>query len=427
MSGTILSAGVCDDFHADNLNATYDVRFVLFLLTNLLSPCYTLLSLVAVASRRNSILKAFAVHGKTSIEKVVVNTSCAVGRGTGRNNARSKHNLDHPSESRLSQCWISKRRFVHFYVSGLVSTAIATLFHMNAYYNRRSHHDIDTETLDKINLTRTAAVVVLVIHIARRAYECLYIQQYRKESSKMHIMAYLLGLGHYIVLPLVFWDIDATNGSDDIFSDVNVRDKIFFFGSRIVDSATEMDPGAKVFILAMIGILSWLQYEQHKHHIILADIRRFNSLGKKKIDAPRQNRHYSLPPHQRWFRYILSPHYLAEILLYLSFAIILEKASGATMEHTVECKNIRGKNVKNLSILERIIIHLLIPGRRYRHWTLFGWVATNLTISAMNSYDWYSCQYKNFNTKSGNPTTDSSSRQPAEKRDERRAIFPKIL
>ena len=409
-------AQICDAFNAGEFNPECDARFLLFLLTNLLSPCYTMLSLVVVASRCNSMLKALASHGKTYTKDLVVNPSYTGDRGIGGKYALSS------SPFSLPQCWVSKRYFVHFYLVGLVSTAIATIYHIESYYGKT--RNVDTEALDRMNFIRTVAVVVLVIHIARRAYECLYVQQYRNESSKMHFMGYLLGLGHYTVLPLVFWDIDAS--SIDIISNINITDEVNSFGSRIVSSVTKMNLSSRVFILAMTVILLWLQYEQYKHHVILADIRRVDLIEKKRDDDPSQNRHYSIPPYQRWFRYVLCPHYLAEILLYLSFAILLEMASEAIIEDTTECKNIESKNHENLPTRGRIVTYI-IQGTRFRHWTLFGWVATNLTVSAMNSYDWYNSQFKNFNTKNDNPKTLGQSRRPAENLDKRKALLPKFF
>lgn len=117
-------------------------------------------------------------------------------------------------------------------------------------------------------------------------------------------------------------------------------------------------------------------------------------------DNKYKNALYSLPPYHRWFRYVLCPHYLAEILIYLSFAIILELAilinrNSTTTDNdndnmTIEMET---ESICNLKIIYCIIISL---GRRNRHWMLLLWVTTNLTVSALNSYDWY--HYSTTNT-----------------------------
>ena len=128
-----------------------------------------------------------------------------------------------------------------------------------------------------------------------------------------------------------------------------------------------MAPTFPTIILAMSALNIWLQYEQHMHHVILADIRRVPFFEKKVVDETKagcynislhQNRHYSRPPYKRWFRYVLAPHYLAEISLYLSFAIILEMAPSAVQNDSL-CRNISDNNFEKLFALERIIHFLL--------------------------------------------------------------------
>ena len=80
---------------------------------------------------------------------------------------------------------------------------------------------------------------------------------------------------------------------------------------------------------------------------------------------------------------------IAEILLYLSFAMILEMGPVTEVLSGSLCRSTStDKNFDESFALNRIA-GLLLLSRRYRHWMLFMWVATNLTISAMNNYDWY--------------------------------------
>lgn len=425
MSRTTLTTEVCHDFYFTNINVAYDVRTILFVVTNLLTPAYVILSLVAVASRCNNILKALASHGKTSTNEYAMISTDATERTTMRTKL---------SSSWSSWCWVSKRRFVHFYLVGLLSTAIATIYHLDYYNENIRYHPIDWEELGENIICRTTAVVLLVIHIIRRAYECLYVQQYRRESSKMHIAGYALGVGHYVVLPLVFWDIDATDSSVVAVNNINVKNENHYFGSRIIYSMTKMTTMVGFFILGMIGINLWLQYEQGRHHVILADIRRVTLIEKKQEDKimnedesnPLQNQHYSLPPYRRWFRYVLSPHYLAELLIYLSFAMILEISAGRSVQNNSVCENSSSNDFEYMSWFERMIIYLLV-GKRYRHWTLFVWVSTNMTVSALNSYDWYNSTFKNSKNQNDIPTTDNAKHRLAENNVKRRALFPNIL
>jgi hypothetical protein len=401
------------------------IRTILFVVTNLLTPSYILLSLVAVASRCNNILKGLASHGKTISSDSALNSTDTTIKITVTNKLSSLSSLW------SSWCWVSKRCFVHFYLVGLLSTAVATIYHLDCYLEKIPYHNIDTRVLGEIIVSKTASVVLLVIHLARRAYECLYIQQYREGSSKMHIAGYTLGVGHYMVLSLVFLDIDPTNSSVVVgsTSNSNVQDENHSYCSGSIYSATKMTTMMAIFIFGIISINLWLQYEQHRHHVILADIRRVAVDDETKNEDEsnlRQNQHYSLPPYRRWFRYVFCPHYLAEILLYLSFAIILEIAAAAAVQNNSVCKNISSNNFEYLFFFGNMNDSLFV-GRRYRHWMLFVWVAVNLTVSAMNSYDWYNSRYNDSTRKSDNPSTDSASRRLADNRNERKALLPKIL
>ncbi len=407
------SNGFCVNITTD---VAYDVRMILFVLTNLLVPGYFVLSLLAVLSRYNRILKKLAAHGKTSM---------------------TKEATERETSSSPSWFWVSKRCFVHFYYVGISSILFTSIWHLDLFHEKIRYHHTDRGFLGEIISSRTVAVVLLMIHVIRRAYECLYIQQYRDESSKMHIAGYALGVGHYLVLPLVFWDIDST--IIDSNSDIRGENNSLDVGIIMYLSVRGMSLIFPTIILAISTLNIWLQYEQHMHHVILADMRRVPFFEKKVDDETkagccnislRQNRHYSRPPYRRWFRYVLSPHYLAEILLYLSFAIILEMTPTA-VQNDFLCRNISDNNFEKLFALERIV-DFLFAKRKYRHWMLFMWVATNLTISAMNNYDWYNSSYDNENTgmlrRGDNSTTPGAASHPrTASLDTRSAIFPKVL
>jgi hypothetical protein len=158
----------------------------------------------------------------------------------------------------------------------------------------------------------------------------------------MHLAGYLLGIGHYGILPLVF--VGRTPGSAPFSID----------------------------ILCCMGNI-WMQYEQHMHHKILADLRPFDPAPKD------QHATYELPPKQRWFRWSLSPHYLAEILLYASWAVMLTFQPARPLE---------------MSLLNRLplapsLFRTLELLSTQRHWFLFFWVMINLSVSSLNNRDWY--------------------------------------
>jgi len=336
--------------------------------------------------------------------------------------------------------------------------------------------------------SRVIAVVLLVVHLIRRAYECAFVQQHAKESSKMHIAGYALGLGYYLVLPFVFWDVDANAARIPTSSNSNsAQNSCLAFEEILVSKTTAATTTSNnsiyndktyseivgVLGMTMICVNLWLQYEQHAHHDILAGLRR-NAVAKTKLGhddcdcndvnsnpknnnsssgdndckrkLPNTREQYSLPPYRRWFRYVLSPHYLAEILLYLSFAVLLETSVVAEGVPTVVpnefvCANSNSQNhdIQHTASgyvlwFGKTLLPLLSVGRKNRHWMLFLWVATNLTVSALNSYDWYHSRL--YTSNHANNANDNVANEqnhtcgplaPGKNRDPRKVLVPMLL
>lgn len=273
-----------------------DFGTVISLLIVSASPAYVLLSLVAILSRQIRFLKTLASHGKT------------------------KETLD------VWWSWnVPKRYFACFYLVGLISATI--IFH--------------NTTKRPLSLTQTT----LYLHLFRRLYECLLIHKFRPESE-MHVAGCVLGIGHYLALPLVF---------------------------------TRRMTQQELSFLSIICFLwnFWMQWEQNLHHKILADMRQGTSAANKPV--------YGLPPNRRWFRYCLCPHYLAEILIYASWAVLL--AQQEDFPH-----------YSNIDVLEGGAFYqsILRFGISQRHWFLLTWVSVNLTVSALNSRHWYVQKFPNL-------------------------------
>jgi hypothetical protein len=228
------------------------------------------------------------------------------------------------------------------------------------------------------------ARVLLMLHLGRRVYECRYIQQYNDASSKMHVAGYFLGIGHYLVLPLVFWNVTGPTNhvmdNDPIQDNVDKTEWQAFY-----PSSASLQAAAMVFLVCSN---LYFQYEQHRHHVILASLR--SDKRKRDHDTSIPPTHHSLPPKRGLFRWILCPHYLAEIFFYLSLAFLLELGD----------EMMRNSTIYDEGVCEQLFttwIHLgLLKFRRYRHWMLVIWVTTNLTVSALNSYDWYQQRYYSF-------------------------------
>eukprot|EP00928_Gymnodinium_smaydae_P053454 TRINITY_DN37439_c0_g1_i1.p1 TRINITY_DN37439_c0_g1~~TRINITY_DN37439_c0_g1_i1.p1 ORF type:complete len:270 (-),score=26.44 TRINITY_DN37439_c0_g1_i1:12-821(-) len=199
----------------------------------------------------------------------------------------------------VRQLLLPKQYFLHFYVVGVISVAIVTV---------------------NIQL-RFPEACFLILQVSRRLYECAYVHEWRK-TSQMHLAAYLIGIFHYAILPFNFCVSNALAGEKSSSSYSSLQ-------------------------YASMLLCLYAQYEQHAHHRILAQLRG-GSTAESKI--------YSLPK-GRWFSFIGSPQYLAEILVYLSFVGMLQTAASLG---------------------------------------LFLWVASNQVLSAWRTHKWYQQQYDEY-------------------------------
>ena len=261
--------------------------------------------------------------------------------------------------------WVEKSNFTHFYVWGLVSLVCCTAL--------GSYH----ATLDRGYLPAYTTLMLLALHFVRRTYECFYVHKWRK-GSKIHVLGYILGSGHYLWLPMVFirlpcrnfrchllqqWDEGAPQDILAYFYTALHHVPIWFF---FIDPKCRSEPtnpttttrmsiiGAEWCIPALLLGL-WAQYQQHRHHVLLARLRQ----------DPDSKTRYGIPV-GGWFHYVSCPHYTAEVLIYISFTALLE------LEH----------NTPSLP--------LLLPGSgRYRHWLMCAFCVLNMSLSAARNHEWY--------------------------------------
>ena len=256
---------------------------------------YLTLTLAAVASRFVSFLQALTLHGKT--KKIVTLTYA------------------HSLTRWIQQVTVPKSWFLHFYLVGFIVTLLvltitveqSTMFYM--YEPTKS------------TLRWTLTQILLLLHLLRRCYECYYVHQY--DSSRMHLVGYSIGLLHYSILP---WNFLRHLPQRDTFDSTSVP--------TITTTTTS---GFRIVLAVCLG---WLgQYQQYRHHVLLAHLRTTKTTDDR----------YSIP-HGGWFQYVGCPHYLAEILIYVGF-------------------------------------FLLMPS--IQTFALLVWVISNLTVSAWNSHQWY--------------------------------------
>lgn len=224
-----------------------------------------------------------------------------------------------------------------------------------------------------------ASTALLYLHLVRRLYECMFVHKW-KDTSVMHIAGCLVAAVHYVWLPMVFVRLPCEACLREILGDRFVP-SVFYSQYKNSSSAgplwaeTAILPPL-VWRLAPILLCLWGQYQQHVHHVLLADLRKPEATGtatNSTKDKPATT--YSLPT-GGWFQHVTCPHYLAEILVYASFAMLLAQEQQ-------------------------------VPG--VRHFLVLVFVASNLTLSALINFNWYK---RNL---------------PADVMKGRKAIFPFVL
>eukprot|EP00048_Salpingoeca_helianthica_P010874 m.155641 g.155641 ORF g.155641 m.155641 type:complete len:294 (+) comp15146_c8_seq1:1469-2350(+) len=131
------------------------------------------------------------------------------------------------------------------------------------------------------------ALALLQTQLARRLIECLLLM--RASPATMHFGHYVVGLAFYLAFAL------------SLFSDCQPDVRVI----------TMSDIGS-VHVALVVTLFLYASYHQFLCHHILASLRS-NDKSSSSYGIPRGD----------WFQWVCCPHYLAEILIYLSFALLL--------------------------------------------------------------------------------------------------------
>lgn len=328
---------------------------------------YAIMTLLIYLSSVVPFLSDLASHGKTRIQSS--SSPIHPTNNTNRNNAANPSGRSYISSfihwfNHNEVFLVKKKHFRQFYVVAIIclTTMLYRLIQMQ-------HLQLP---IQQINQTQPSSVrfipspspyekvysistILLYVHLLRRLYECTYVHQWR-ETSMMHIAGYMVGVIHYIWLPHVFVRIPCEQCWKTLFP--NSYPSFLFPAREVLDSTYPVQLHKVTrygWLVLGVCLCLYGQYQQHRHHVLLAILRKPN-LRSNSVN-PSKDGQYSLPT-GGWFQFVTCPHYLAEILIYVSFAILLE--------------------------LEKPILYY-----GYRHYLVLTWVASNLTLSALINYQWY--------------------------------------
>ncbi|CAN7012661.1 unnamed protein product [Brassica rapa subsp. trilocularis] len=189
------------------------------------------------------------------------------------------------------------------------------------------------------------------VHVLRRLIESFYVFNY-SPCARMNILGYFTGLFFYAAAPLSL----CINIAPEVVTFAGNQVAEFIAKGKSHTSAPEFDlfsslsPLMKLGWCQMIGavIFLWGWIHQRRCHAILGSLRK----------SPSQAKEYIIP-HGDWFEMVSSPHYLAEIVLYVGLLLV----SGGT----------------DVTI-----------------WLLFGFVVGNLTVAAGETHRWYLRKFENY-------------------------------
>lgn len=196
-------------------------------------------------------------------------------------------------------CQVPKSYFRHMYLLGSLLAIVVLLQCL-----------LDSN----ISYQKSLCLLLWMLHNFRRLWETFFLTIFG--SSTMHLGGYIAGIIHYSFVPLtIYW------------------------GDPFVQ-ASSFDAILECFAILIFVIASWIQYESHR---VLYDLKR----GKAS-----SNSHFVYEvPIVSYFRFVCCPHYSAEILIYVSFLMLLHFNASAFL--------------------------------------MLVWVTTNLSIVANQQYCWY--------------------------------------
>ncbi|XP_037530315.1 polyprenol reductase [Nematolebias whitei] len=200
---------------------------------------------------------------------------------------------------------VPKRWFWHFYLVSVCWSAFLLVLYLKAACQQQPYPPWLTWTLETLTggpragskvpqLSTVVLQLLLCVHALRRLLECAFVSVF--SHGVIHFMQYAFGLGYYIVLGLTVLCTDFTaQGQTN-------RTGTFLFQLNWLHVA-----GVALFVGASVL--------QHQSIVLLARLRTGKS-GRVETLAHRM-------PSGGCFELVSCPHYFAELLIYVSFSLIV--------------------------------------------------------------------------------------------------------
>ncbi|NXG46685.1 PORED reductase, partial [Psilopogon haemacephalus] len=203
----------------------------------------------------------------------------------------------------LHHLQVPKRWFTHFYVVSVLWNGFLLLRLFQAEFLRGSlpswiqHMQLalgrDFQSEDKGNepLSVLLALLLLWLHSCRRLAECLWTSVF--SDGVIHILHYCFGLAYYVVLgSTLLCQVPAS-----------------------IRKGKELSAHLCWYHVAGVAMYIWASLHQHRCFVILAKLRKNKSGSVVSLSHK--------VPSGDWFERVSCPHYLAELLIYISMGLAL--------------------------------------------------------------------------------------------------------
>ncbi len=276
------------------------------------------------------VIFSFLIHLLEPITPKIVSDAFGYGKTTKPNLSLWVRRIQVPKSS-----------FTHFYIFGVLLFGSLLIFTVKVVLWGYEVPAFLSDLLDfatfegRVSNTSPEAILMVVtlmnLQCWRRLYECLYVNV--DTGSKMNILHYIVGIAHYSCCFLGYISEApgfAQHRQSSIVTWIHILPDLF-----------------KVSLVqwACVGLFFWAWRHQLKAHQIFADLKKKNSSHSV--------------PYGDWFQFVSCPHYTAEILIYLSLAVICGWSHGTA-------------------------------------WLIFAWVLINQIIAGLMSHWWYRDNFHNY-------------------------------
>ncbi len=387
-----------------------------------IAPGFFLLGLIsALASFEWELIGGMASRGKTRplVPGVVVGSSYSSTTTTTSTVSAtvSAKNKGWIESYLYGNRWsVPKSFFLHYYLAGTVSLLAVLVYFMDCDYQSSLSFSPPNNHTTRFTPATIALFICCILHCVRRSFECYYIHVF-SPTAKMHGLFYITAVLYYVLIPANLFDFPlscairrgaATTATIDDCSRSVYYHYITTTNARLTPQSPTAQPfhdmttaSKMVAVVAVTCFCVWAQYQQTRHHIILANLRRDDTHrastasssttnnNNHATNTPSSSSSYQIPM-GGWFEYVTCPHYFAEVLLYFSYFLLI-----ALDERWPHLSRVMSYYQENAAVTTNGYLFFLIIWE-CRFVITFWFVVLNLQFSAIDNHNWYGTKFENY-------------------------------